>query len=472
MRATQAWGRAAASGRVSGALLVAALPVLALSVSGSAASAAVAAGCRPGSGVHLAGQRPTDTEIQNYSLNGQLRCADLEGADLSGLSFIQADLTGANLRKANLSKTDFGQATLSHAQLQGAKGRAVDFIQATMIGANLSGANLRGAKFGQATMTGANLSKAVLISADFGQTTISKANFTSANLTKSSLTEATAKGANFAKTNLTDASFISADLTGAHFKGAKLKGTDFTSATSPPSVPSAGGGGGGNGGGGPSTLPGIGNSPTVSGPPIDKAQWLSYLLIGSALLFALMAAASVRRFFSARVRSAFLNSPRFAGYGGGYGAGGSFGPYSQGGPSYGPGGSFGPYGQGGGFNAGFGPGQGGTTAFDAPPGGGYGPMPGVGGPGGVLGGGVNPTARPYRLVLAIAGALVTAIGIWLIGHAVINAILVPVGTAFQLCESTCSSRFGGSVPVGIVVGVVVMIVGGILRRIGTVRFYY
>ena len=460
MRATKAWGRVVRSGRLSAALGVAALPILALSVSGtaSAATQTPAAGCKPGSGVHLVGKRLTNAEIQTYSVNGQLRCADLAKANLSGLSLIQADLTGANLRKANLSNADLGQATLSHAQLQGAKMKSADLIQATLIGANFSGANLTKAKFGQAEMTGAILKKAILISADFGQATISKANFASANLTKASLTAATAKGTNFSKANLTDAQFTSADVTGAHFKGAKLSGTDFTGATNPPSTSS----------GGLPGLPGIGNSPTVKGPPIDKGQWQSYLLIGSAVLFAVMAAASVRRFFSARVRSAFMNS-RFGGYGGG-----GFGPYGQGG-SYGPGGSFGPYGQGGSFNAGFGPGPGGS-GFDAQPGGGYGPMPGVGGPGvgvgGILGGGGNASARPFRLVLAIIGALVVAIGIWLLGTAVMNAVLVPSGGAYQLCESTCGSRFGGTVPVSIVVGVVVMIVGGILRRIGTVRFYY
>jgi hypothetical protein len=101
-------------------------------------------------------------------------------------------------------------------------------------------------------------------------------------------------------------------------------------------------------------------------------------------------------------------------------------------------------------------------------------MPGVGGPGagGILGGGGNPSARPFRLVLALIGAFVVAAGIWVLGTAVMNAVLVPVGSAFQLCESTCSTRFSGGVPVGIGIGVVAMIVGGILRRIGTVRFYY
>ena len=470
MRATKAWG-SASYGRVGcrSTLAVGALPILVLSLGGSASAATqtAAAGCTPGSGVHLVGKRLTDTELQSYSENGQLRCADLARANLSGLSLIQDDLTGANLRKANLSGADLGQATLSHAQLQGAKMAKVDLTQGTLIGTNFSGANARSAKFGQATMTGANLSKAILISADFGEATISKANFTKANLTKASFTAATANGTNFKKANLTDAEFTSATLTGAHFNGAKLAGVDFTGATDPPKIAS--------GSGGPSSLPGIGNNPTVSGPPIDKGQWQSYLLIGSAVLFALMAAASVRRFFSARVRTAFLN--RGIGAYGGYGlGGGSYGPYNQGG-SYGPAGSYGPYSQGGGFNAGFGTGPTGPTGptgsgFDSPPGGGYGPMPGVGGPGGALGGGFNPTARPFRLVLALIGAFVTAAGIWWLGTAVMNAVLVPVGSAYQLCESTCSTRFSSSVTISIVVGVVIMIVGGILRRIGTVRFYY
>lgn len=155
-----------------------------------AAPARLALSCTPGSGAHLAGRTLTDAQILNYRSDG-LKCADLTGANLDGLSLIQVDLTGAILRNAHLDHTDLGQATLT--------------------GADLSGADLSHAKLGQATLTGANLSGAILRYAD--------------------LTQATANDADFRHADLTSATLIQTDLTKSKLDYAKLGSADFTQAT-------------------------------------------------------------------------------------------------------------------------------------------------------------------------------------------------------------------------------------------------
>ncbi len=60
-------------------------------ITGGAASVA-ADNCAPGSGPNFAGKHLTSG---NISAQQNLQCANLTGADLSGLSLIQVDFTGA-----------------------------------------------------------------------------------------------------------------------------------------------------------------------------------------------------------------------------------------------------------------------------------------------------------------------------------------------------------------------------------------
>lgn len=142
----------------------------------AADGATAAGGCQPGSGRDLAGQHLTVLQVSGFA-PGALRCANLAGADLSGLSLAQADLTGALLRNANLQHTDLTQATLSGADLSGANLSGATMIQVTAHGTRLVGANLSGADLTQADLTGANLSRANLSGASFSQATLTGANF-------------------------------------------------------------------------------------------------------------------------------------------------------------------------------------------------------------------------------------------------------------------------------------------------------
>lgn len=404
------------SGRLMAALAAAALPILIMATADAAAATAAAAGCRPGSGPHLAGQRITAAEVARYQGTSGLECADLARANLSGLSLIQFDLARANLRHANLSHANLTQATLTGAAMQGANLRSADLTQATMKRANLSGADLRYAKLGQADLNGADLASATLV--------------------RASLTEVEAQRANFRRANLTDADLTGATLTGAHFKGAKLHGTSLAGATGAPSVSTPG-----------VSLPAVpGAGPAVA---VSKKTLQEYLLGGAAVIFVLMSLGSLRRYVYTRTGS-LLGAPG-AGYGG---FGGGFGP------GYGPGSPWG-----GNDASGYGGQATPTTPFTPTRANPYGPMPAA------FAGRWRGAGRPARLALAILGALVVAIALWLIAHTVTDAILVPAGKAgYRLCESTCGSRFAGHGPIGLIVGVILLAFGGTLRAIGRIRY--
>jgi len=149
-----------------------------VAISGSAATIA-GPSCQPGSGKQLAGRHLSSSDISGFQ-PGDLRCANLAGADLSGLSLGQVDFTGAILRNADLQHADLTQATLDFADLSGANLTDATMIQAEAKQAKLAGANLSGVDLTQADLTGADLSKAKLSGTSFTQATLDHTTFTGA----------------------------------------------------------------------------------------------------------------------------------------------------------------------------------------------------------------------------------------------------------------------------------------------------
>lgn len=149
-----------------------------VAITGSAAAVA-GPSCQPGSGKQLAGQHLTSSEVSSFQ-PGALRCANLAGADLSGLSLGQADFTGAILRNADLQHADLTQATLDFANLSGANLTDATMIQVEAKQANMTGADLSGVDLTQADLTGADLSKAKLSGTSFTQATLDQTRFTGA----------------------------------------------------------------------------------------------------------------------------------------------------------------------------------------------------------------------------------------------------------------------------------------------------
>src|SRR3984885_7056056 len=149
-----------------------------LAASTAAAAGPTTASCTPGSGPDLAGRHLTSGDLSSYSSG--LQCANLTGADLSGLSLAQVDFSGAVMRDANLRGADLSQATFDQADLSGANLSNAQMIQASARYAKLVGADLSHADLTQADLTGADLAKANLSGTTFTQATLDQANFAGA----------------------------------------------------------------------------------------------------------------------------------------------------------------------------------------------------------------------------------------------------------------------------------------------------
>ncbi|GIH89597.1 pentapeptide repeat-containing protein [Planobispora siamensis] len=193
--------------------------------------------CRPGEGANLRGKDFT----KGAQLPDNLRCADLTGAKLDGIEFVQEDMTGAILRNASLKKARFTQATLKHADMRGADFTEANLGQMHADYADLRGAILIDAEAGQAQFPYADLTGATLTRAELTQAVFTSAKLVDADLTESTPGQLKARKADFTRAkmreaklgqaNLRNATFKDADLTEVDFTQAELGGADFTGAT-------------------------------------------------------------------------------------------------------------------------------------------------------------------------------------------------------------------------------------------------
>jgi uncharacterized protein YjbI with pentapeptide repeats len=140
--------------------------------------------------------------------------------DLSKGNLRYANLIGANLSKADLCKADLRGANLSEADLRGADISRTWLTEADLSEANLRGANLHYTSLGMADLYEANLSGANLSMAGFTEADLRGADLREANLNLAALDGANLSGANLSK----------ADLRGANLRRAQLVGTDLTGA--------------------------------------------------------------------------------------------------------------------------------------------------------------------------------------------------------------------------------------------------
>jgi uncharacterized protein YjbI with pentapeptide repeats len=141
-----------------------------------------------------------------------LRDADLEGADLSGVVLPQADLTSANLRNARMHGAILRRAILHGANLSNAV---------------LNNADLYGANLSFATLSGADFTSAHLFRADLYHVKASRACFAEANLRQADLGDGYYFQANFTKADLTRASLAGSELIRSQFGKAILVGASL-----------------------------------------------------------------------------------------------------------------------------------------------------------------------------------------------------------------------------------------------------
>ena len=175
-------------------------------------------------------------------------------AQLSGVTFIDTDLSHASVIGANLEFADFTRATLYRTGLTRANLKEATFRQASVNGAKLDGANLqranlasadfseiyfdinpdfrnadlRNANFYKATLNGVDFSGARMEEAKLDRAEVQGAIFVNVVLNEAEMKEADMQGARFDGADVSDANFNESNLTNASFQGADIEFTKFS----------------------------------------------------------------------------------------------------------------------------------------------------------------------------------------------------------------------------------------------------
>ncbi|WEJ33379.1 pentapeptide repeat-containing protein [Devosia sp. SD17-2] len=163
------------------------------------------------------------SELSDGSVRGQNQAIrlwidngnNLDGSDLSGVSFEGGDLSGLRARSALMHAINLSNANLTDADLTSSYLRYATLSAATLT--RLQGSDINAALVvaTASVWEGADLANSTWLLADF-----SGANFRNANL----------KGAVLAFSDLSGADFTGADLSGAYLTGAILTGAIFNDA--------------------------------------------------------------------------------------------------------------------------------------------------------------------------------------------------------------------------------------------------
>ena len=147
-------------------------------------------------------------------------------ADLSGLMFDEATVSGISFEGADLRHSSFVRATLAEVDLSNSVLIETNFSYSEIRGSDLKGAccteaNFEGARLG-ADLSDAMMSNACFTRVDFRGGKALSASFTGANLRFAVLTEVNLAESCFNNADLSGADVCGADLTGAQFKNASL----------------------------------------------------------------------------------------------------------------------------------------------------------------------------------------------------------------------------------------------------------
>jgi uncharacterized protein YjbI with pentapeptide repeats len=185
-------------------------------------------------------------------LKASLVGADLSGAAIEAMVFIESDLSDCDLTGATIASTQFLASNLSRVRADGATLRETCFINTPATGAGLRGARMDRCSFlGEIDLDGACLdgleatdatwNGGNLHSARFRRARFTRAMFAGADLTGADFRLASAAGVLFDNCRLVGADFAAADLRGAQmhradataasFRGANLYGCNLTDAT-------------------------------------------------------------------------------------------------------------------------------------------------------------------------------------------------------------------------------------------------
>jgi uncharacterized protein YjbI with pentapeptide repeats/outer membrane protein assembly factor BamB len=202
--------------------------------------------------------------------------ADLEGADLTGVSAAKADLAGVNLSYGSIASSAPGvTGNPSYGMFDGADLEGANLAHVTVTGTGLAGSNLAGVTSGGLVGVPASLPAnfseiggylvgpyADLAGADLAGAFAVNGSFAHVNLTKARLANSDLASADFDGANLTGVSLKGADLTGAELTAtnATLRNVAWSAATTCPD------------GGKASAKTGCFAKPAVARPPVIEVS--------------------------------------------------------------------------------------------------------------------------------------------------------------------------------------------------------
>lgn len=148
---------------------------------------------------------------------------NLTDADLRG-----AELIGANLKGVNLEGVDLDNAFLPHCFFDGAQLSGISLVNANLSGAVLTDADVSNSSLSKADLSEAYFSNTNLLNTDLTETNLKNAIMNNANLNCAILTKANLTESHLDEANLVNAEMNDADLTEAHLYGADLTGANLT----------------------------------------------------------------------------------------------------------------------------------------------------------------------------------------------------------------------------------------------------
>lgn len=153
-------------------------------------------------------------------------------ANLSGLEFTQASLRHANFIRCDLASTTFGKSNLNNVSMTESNLTGTDFSYSNMQSAILKKSNLTRARFFATDLGGSNLSECILAFSYFRDAQLRAVNFSYANLTRANMNSANLSysylaGAILNECDLSEVNLTHTNLAQADFENANLSATQF-----------------------------------------------------------------------------------------------------------------------------------------------------------------------------------------------------------------------------------------------------
>ena len=196
----------------------------------------------------LTGADLSGSDLTSADLTGaELDSANLSEADLSWATLKEASLHDATLSGATLKGVDMSYVDLRHTDLSGIESfhrailrsvtippdadlSGVSFVEADLSNSYIDRTNLKDSDFSRAKLHGIRFHQAVLKGAVFEGADVQDSWFADSDLSKAKMRFANLHHVFFTDSNVSRVEFRGSDLTGASFAGAKVDKADFSGA--------------------------------------------------------------------------------------------------------------------------------------------------------------------------------------------------------------------------------------------------